>query len=406
MTPTSPEPSKTAPTHCPNCAKPNPRLLAECPFCGVVFSRFETHRQRKKLHRKRPIQRHYAPLGLMDMKYYARFFRRLSRMLDSGVSLLEALRSLQGSQDTAAKLAARLVGQLDKGLGLVAALEQVGPRWPSYLWAHIEAGEQAGYLAEMLLQLALEIEERRKYIMSQIFNWRMLWFFVMLLFGALSLSVSGSVATLPVETVYEGPNAILKGVGLGAIPGFLFYGGLFGALCLGFAWFQIKGKHHLTQRIPSFERFRLNLPFFSDMLISQTLVRYFSLLAKMLSSGLPLPKSLQLARADVDFPQWRQNFEAVENAIAAGSDLSTGFQRVPHLPADLIVELKTGEKTGHLSEGMDHFVDDLRQNVKNKQTAANVGYATALMLLGIGLALLVLLRSLGAWVPLYERVLG
>jgi len=71
-----------------------------------------------------------------------------------------------------------------------------------------------------------------------------------------------------------------------------------------------------------------------------------------------------------------------------------------------LAELRVGEQTGMIAERLDHYVGFILEKVTNRRMAANVASAVALFLLGILLTLFVLIKGLGAWIPLYERALS
>ncbi len=329
-------------TVCPKCSKPNEHDLDHCLHCGIVFTRYQQVQERRRAEpktRERPKRprRRYAPLPFFQMGHHARFFRRLARMIDAGTSLTQAIKGLRGTGGVPARLVEQVIPLLDQGAGLVPSLEQVRASWPSFVWAHLEAGEASGTLPKMLTHLADEIDHRRKRILAHIFNWRTLWFFLMLLGASFSLSVTGAVRNLGMEDVDKGVAGILAGIFTGAVLGFIFYIGMFLLFCLGFAWFQITGKHRLTQRFPGFENLRLRMPLFAQISINESLGRYFTLLSTMLDSGLTLPRSLDLAQADIEFPLWRGRFSAVREAVEQGAFLSSGSPkiRVPKCPTPL-----------------------------------------------------------------------
>ena len=344
-------------------------------------------------------------LSLWALGPHARFFRHLGRLLDAGQPLSECLKKAAPVKGSLEDLVRRTIPVLDAGRGLSGAFASAGAVWPAMVWGHLQAGEACGRLPQLLDELAAELEDQRRRILALIFNFRTIWFFIMLLGGSFSLSITTSVRDLPVETVDRGSAAVLTGIGASAAGSFLFYVFLGLFLCIGFGWFQIRGKQILTERHSGFERLRLTFPLFSTILISDSLARYFGLLSKMLVAGLTLPKSLELARSDVAFPQWRKQFEVVRQAVEGGQSLSEGFSRVPHIPRDLITELQVGEASGALSEGMDHYVAHLRDRVKRLRLMVNVAFGILLFVLGVILTLIVAIKGLGAWVPLYERVL-
>lgn len=391
-------------TVCPKCARPNPEKLDHCVYCGIVFSRFRRARSRPPRPAPASKARRMQPLGILDLGTWSKFFLGLARQLKAGIPLKTALVSA-GYTKAGTALANSAITALDGGTTFVAACEAADPGWPAFVWSHLEAGERSGHLPEMLDLLSTELIARRKRILGRLFNLRTVMFAFILLGASFSLSVTGAIGVIPNEAVQEGASSVLSNLARGAGIRIVFYLTFFISIFWAFVWFQIKGKHLLTHLYPPFERLRLSLPLFSQILIGETLVRYLTLLGKMISAGLPLPLSLKLARADVDLPHWQGRFEEVHAAIERGESLSQGLARVPHIPAELLAEIRIGETTGELADGLEHYAVGLRERMERLHMTVNVGMGIALFIIGVLLTVFVLMRGMGAWIPLYERAL-
>ncbi|MDJ0834959.1 MAG: type II secretion system F family protein [Acidobacteriota bacterium] len=383
---------------CPKCDKGNPAGSTTCAFCSIIFARYRPDRPKPRVKPRRGT----APLGLFAMSRTARFLSRLARTVGAGIPLQQALRQSSGNEKLPVQQITRF---LDTGAGLTDACARSGIVWPAYVWAHLEAGERSGRLPEMLESLADEIMARRKRILAQIFNWRTIWFALIIIGGTVTLALTETIRNLSAERVQEGTESVLAGLALGTVTRIFLFGGSASALVLGFLWFQLKGKYLLTQRFPRIEEARLRLPLFGDILRGETLARYLTLLGRMLGAGLPLPESLDLARADIEFPNWQKSFRKIQEAVLAGNTLSRGMAAVPHMPADLIAEIEVGETTGDLAEGMERYADLMRENLARLHQTA--GWVTGAALVGFGflVGLLILLRGMTSWIELYERVL-
>ncbi|GAB7548858.1 type II secretion system F family protein [Cupriavidus sp. 8B] len=80
------------------------------------------------------------------------FARELAALLDAGVGVIDALRTLGSNErrDASAKIYRQLLRQLDEGHALSAALEHADNVFPTVLIACVKASEQTGGLAESL----------------------------------------------------------------------------------------------------------------------------------------------------------------------------------------------------------------------------------------------------------------
>ncbi len=392
--------NSVTPKQCPKCESPNLHQSETCASCGVIFKRYFQARNRRPLRSDR-VERRIGDLGVRELGQFANFFRRLERLLGAGGSLEPSLKSAAGS-GSPRTLVQKASPYLKQGHGLTKALELSGAVLPGYVWAHLEAGEVSGRLPETLRDLAEETAARRNRILKQIFNWRMLWFFFMLLCAAFSLSITSAVSGINQEEVDSGVKAVLTSITTGAIPRFLLWVLAFTGSCLAFVWFQIKAKAMLTRKYPGFERLRLKLPFFSQILIEESLARYLTLLSRLLEAGLPLPRSLDLAQKDIEFPHWQACFSQIRERVEKGGTLVAGFEEAPHIPEEMLAELRVGESTGGLPEGMAHAAHWLKEACERKRTLLNVLFAAGLFILMVILTIVVTIKGMTSWMPLLD----
>lgn len=80
------------------------------------------------------------------------FARELAALLDAGVGVIDALRTLGGNErrEASAKVYREILRQLEQGFSLSDALEHAGNLFPKVLIACVKASEQTGGLAESL----------------------------------------------------------------------------------------------------------------------------------------------------------------------------------------------------------------------------------------------------------------
>lgn len=389
---------------CPKCGQP--KIQADnCPFCGIIFARFGSRTKVPAAALLAKSRRIIAPLGLRDMGIYARFFRQISRMIGAGKSLIDTLNQVKGGHPRLTNQVTKVVQALDRGETLVAGFAFAKARFPSFVWGHLEAGERSGRLEELLDDLACELAARRKWIMKQIFNFHTLWLVAIFGFAALSLAITESVRHLSPEDVEKGQAAILGAISMGTLSRSLIYGFFIVVAVLAFAWFQIEGKHRLTLRSPFLERLRLHIPLFGQITRLEAWRRYLRLLAKMLESGLSLPIALGLAQQDIEFPVWQRQFNLLQETLDRGGTLAQGFGQLPFAPKTLAIEIDIGEQTGSLSESLRHDAATMGEQVNQLRNLAGVVFLVASVFLGAILTIFVFARGLGAWLPIYEKVL-
>ncbi|RKP43359.1 type II secretion system F family protein [Trinickia fusca] len=117
--------------------------LARARGLRVVSVRADGGRQRHRVNR----------LGIRRARFNVELFaRELAALLDAGVGVVDALRTLGGNEhrETSAQVYRDLLRQLEEGQSLSAALEHASHIFPPVLVACVKASEQTGGLADSL----------------------------------------------------------------------------------------------------------------------------------------------------------------------------------------------------------------------------------------------------------------
>ena len=258
----------------------------------------------------------------------------------------------------------------------------------------------------MMNRLADEISARRKRFLASFFNFRTLWFLVMVVFAVGSLAVTGAVGNLEQSRLESGVSQVVWGIGLGSLWRFFLYA-MVPICCLaGLGWFHFYGKQALTRRFAGFEDFRLSLPLSGQLLVEESLTRYAELLAVMIESGLPLPRALEVAQSDLDLPRWQGTFRKVKETVIQGGTLAQGFAKVPRLPRAFLAEINTGEKTGTLPETLRFAAGQMEEASRQKHTTLKVLFMVVLFLVMVLMTLMVVFQGLRSIFGVYENILA
>lgn len=393
---------------CPRCERSVHLETEECPFCGVVFAKLERSPRREQRTprtvqtRQEPVARTWLSLG--EMRRLGQFFHRMGTRLKAGQSLSRALDSWDERGTELARVVCILKREIDGGRGLMVALERAEPGWPAFVWAHLRAGEAGGRMPQMMLSLADYLEKRRAWLISQIVNLRTLYFILVCVAASFSLGVLGAVSDLDSATLATDRStvlqAIIRGAGLRIGLWLLFFAGL--------AWlfvrFQLRWKYQLTERLPWVERLRLAIPVSSTILIGEAWSRYFRLLSMCLDSGLSMPVALDLAQADVDYPQWRKQLSRIREAVQEGAGLAEAFRLAPALNEESLGEIATGEETGTLPASLIRAAGFLDEKVQRARQIITTILTVFIFLIAIVLTIAVLAKGAMAPFQLMERM--
>ncbi|KVQ40151.1 general secretion pathway protein GspF [Burkholderia territorii] len=126
----------------------NAASLARSRGLRVVSVSADAARQR------RGANRFGMPRARLDVDMFA---RELAALLDAGVGLVDALRTLGGSsrREASAQVYRDLLRHLEEGQSLSMALEHASPIFPPVLVACVKASEQTGGLADSLTRYSV-----------------------------------------------------------------------------------------------------------------------------------------------------------------------------------------------------------------------------------------------------------
>jgi len=337
------------------------------------------------------------------MKTLAHCFHHMGQRLKAGLSLSEAMEPAANHPSKTGQLFRRALVDIDRRHGLIHALYRAGPRWPSFVWAHLEAGEASGQLAPMMNRLSEELDQRRQWVLNQVFNLRTLYLLLVMLAASFAFSVLGAVDGLSEATLGTDSGTVLQAIIDSAtrrLWGWIAFFALCGWL---FVRFQLAWKHRLTDRFAVVESIRLKLPLTSRILRLEELARYLSLLAMCIRGGLPIYQTLRLAQMDIGFPKWRRSFEGVPQRIDAGAELSEAFEGIDGFDHELIQSLKTGEITGGTADLLEKTAEELQQRARRLRSVLQIAFSVVAFILAIGLTVIVLVKGFMAPLALYER---
>ena len=92
-------------------------------------------------------------------------------------------------------------------------------------------------------------------------------------------------------------------------------------------------------------------------------------LATLVSSGMPLERSLYLISEQANKPRTRRLINQVRNYIVEGSSFAAALRRAPRVfPTDFIATVAAAEESGHMSQVLERLADNVEHQVRTRQT--------------------------------------
>ncbi|RQH05477.1 type II secretion system F family protein [Paraburkholderia dinghuensis] len=305
----------------------------------------------------RPVRRAMPGLRPRAFRFDVDLFaRELAALLDAGVGVIEALRTLGGNErrDASAAVYRDLLKYLEEGHSLSAALEHAGSVFPPVLVACVKASEQTGGLADSLARYsrnsAMLRELRSRVVSAAIYP------SVLLLVGAcVVLFLLGFVvprfATLLEHSGHELPflSRVLMawGVVVHAHGTALAVGTVVCIIAAVVALRRPATRDWIVDRLVTLPGIG---PHFHVFCQSQ----FFRTAAMLVDGGIPAVRAFELARGLVGRADRAALAEAMQR-IRNGTRMSEAFQQTGLASAITYRLLTVAEKTGALGPVLDRI---------------------------------------------------
>lgn len=287
------------------------------------------------------------------------FTERLALLLETGVSLHEALQGL-GTQTSDPRLAQiiRSVGDLIlEGRSLSAALA-VHPEMFSATYVNlVAAAEAGGFLPEVLQQL-IDMDEKAERLRSMLtsalsypaflifFSAATVIFVLVSVFPKFSQMFERIRGELPLSTL------VLMALSDLLVRHWPWVIGVGGVLIAGLV-------HWLRQPLTRdrFDGLKLRLPVLRDIFAQIYLTQTLRVMSLSLANGVPLVAALDACEDLVRNSVFRRFIERLRTQVTEGRGIAAGFSEADFVPPMVRQMIATGEETGNLAKVMGRIAD-------------------------------------------------
>lgn len=328
--------------------------------------------------------------------------RQIATLFEAQVSALKAFNLLSTNSEN--KLLGKKLVQVGEdiqaGVSISGALGKHPDVFSNFYINMVKAGEETGKLNQTFLHLA-EYLDRQYALTSKTRNALIYPVFVIITFFA--------VMTLMFVVVIPKLGEIIKDSGqdlpiytklvIGFSDFFVNYGFvvLIFVVLLGVWLWRIsttdKGKVYL-------DHLRLSTPVVGNLFRKLYLSRIADNLDTMLSSGIPIVRSIDITSDVVNSKVYKEVLKNVAEEVKSGSTLSASFEKYPdYLPGIMVQMVKVGEETGSLGQILKTLADFYKREVDDAVDTL-VGLIEPVMIVVLGLGVGILLVSV--LVPIYN----
>ena len=317
-------------------------------------------------------------------KHLALFYSQLADLLKSGVPLLRSLDLLERqARLPAMKFVLQQVReQVADGTRLFEAMRQHPKVFRELVVSMVRAGEEGGFLEDVLKRVALFTEHQEK-IKSEVIG-AMIYPSFLLGFGSIVVVVLMVYFVPQFEPIFERmrergglPWATTTLIAMSEFAQRYWWVAAIAIIGGGIALHQYlnseKGRW-------AFDRFRLKAPGINRIARSLAIARFCRVLGTLLKNGVPILPSLQISKDATANLILSQAIERAAENISTGKSLAKPLGSSGEFPEEVVEMISVGEEANNLEEVLIAISENLETRT-NRELAIVVRMLEPMMLL-------------------------
>jgi type II secretory pathway component PulF len=298
------------------------------------------------------------------------FTERLTLLLETGVSLVEALLAMQqhSAEPLLDGIIASLAATISEGKSFSYALAQHPMMFSSTYVSLVGAAEEGGFLPQVLKQL-LRMDEKSNEMRSNIksalsyplfliaFSILVIVFVLVFIFPKFEVLFASIHDQLPVTTLF-----------LMAVSTLFRHHWLLILLAAGagawtlYRWFNSAGGKL------ALDKFKMRAPLIKDIYIQIYLSQTLSVLGLSLTNGVPITVALRACQGVVSNSLFSGFLDNLRQHVNEGRGIAVGFTTSPMVPPMVQQMVRTGEQTGSLGMVMTRVGDYYERELAKRVT--------------------------------------
>ncbi len=294
-----------------------------------------------------PIANRFTRISLKDRNV---FFRQLANLVDSGMIITRALRTLV-EQTENIKLKAvidDLRDEVQKGSPLADALEKHPKLFPTMYCALVRAGETGGMLDEVIWRIVTfgeqEEELRGKAVSAMVYP----IFLTIVGFSAIFILVSFVFPKF--ISIFEEFNAELPTPTLIVMKVCEFMGNWWWAVLLGIGavlYFSVRYfRTEIGRR--QWDGFVLKVPVVKVVIQKYEMAKFARTLGTLLDNGVPVLTALKITASTMSNVIIRDEVAKIHTGVTEGDSMSESLQQCHYFPPMVVSMFAVGEESGKI----------------------------------------------------------
>lgn len=287
------------------------------------------------------------------------FSRLLAAMLDAGMPITQVLDALEeeSQHKTFKPVISGVRSRIESGESLSEAMAHYPAIFDELYVSMISAGEAGGLLADITARIAVYLETAAKLrgkVLSAMMYPTMVTFVTIILTLVMMIWIVPAFATIyeDFDSDLPGPTQTLVNISAFIKAYFPYVFGVF--VIFGIILHQYKktpGGAYAS------DRFKLRLPIFGELFRKVSLARFSSTFAQLVSSGVPMLKSLEITSQAVGNRVLGGILLQARDHVEAGEPLSQALSIHREYPRMLVQMMSAGEQSGKVDEMMRKIAD-------------------------------------------------
>ena len=288
--------------------------------------------------------------GRVRLRDVSVMYGQLSDLLAAGVPMLRALETLikAVANPRLAEVIRRVRDDVSAGKTLADALARHPGVFPSLHSAMVHAGERAGFLEDVLANLAAFLE-RQDDLRSRV-RGALIYPVMLTLIG--TLAVLGMLIFLvpKFQPVFADIPKPLPTMILFALSDLLVaqWPLLFGliALVVFSVWTLVRSES--GRRV--WDRWRLKIPVFGKAILMVGITRFCRILGTMLANGVPILQALSISRDAAGSTLLAENIEKATENVRKGEPLASPLKAGGLMPPEIVEMIAVAEESNQLEK--------------------------------------------------------
>ncbi|MEI6384114.1 MAG: type II secretion system inner membrane protein GspF [Betaproteobacteria bacterium] len=294
--------------------------------------------------------------------------RQLASLVGAGLPLERSLTALseESSSTQQRDLVAGLRAEVNAGSPLAQALAQHPQEFDELYVSVIASGEQSGRIAQVLDQLADDLEAQHQ--MRNKLTAAMLYPAIVSAVAFLIVMFLLTYVVPQVASVFTSGNRSLPllTIVMLAISRFVQNTWMYGLLIAIIGAWVLRMALQQESFRERFDAAWLQLPLLGKLSLGYNAARFASTLALLVGAGVPMLRALQSAAQTLSNRALRADAMLAIDLVREGAPLASALSQNKRLPSLLSMFARLGEQTGRLPEMLRHAANHLSNEVQRR----------------------------------------